>query len=68
MESVDLFRRVHDELQLEPIATALLVLAEVIDRKHVFDKSSGENFGHELALSLKHVFENSRVSVDLSNE
>lgn len=34
-------------------AAALLVLAQVIQQKKVFDTSSAENFGHELAIALR---------------
>ena len=36
-------------------AAAVLVLAMVMQEKHMFDGSSAENFGHELAIALKNV-------------
>jgi hypothetical protein len=45
-------------------AGAILVLAASIERTGTFSRSNAENFGHELALALKHVFEHSSISVN----
>ena len=45
------------------LAAAILVLAMTIEEKHVFDRSSGENFGHEIAVALKNVLAESTVQL-----
>lgn len=45
-------------------AGAILVLAASIERNATFNRNNAENFGHELALALKHVFENSSISIN----
>jgi len=45
-------------------AGAILVLAASIERNGTFNRNNAENFGHELALALKNVFENSSISIN----
>lgn len=45
-------------------AGAILVLAASIERNGTFNRNNAENFGHELACALKHVFENSSISIN----
>jgi hypothetical protein len=45
-------------------AGAILVLAASIERNGTFNRSNAENFGHELALALKNVFENTSISIN----
>jgi len=51
------------ELTEDDTACAILTLASVINEKTLFDGASGANFGHELALALKNVAENSTHSI-----
>lgn len=46
------------------VAAAILTLANVIENKHYFDIASSENFGHELCLSLRALFEKKSLSVN----
>ena len=46
------------------VAAAILTLANVIENKHYFDRSSSENFGHELNLGLQALFEQKTLSVN----
>ena len=45
-------------------AAAILVLAASVERAGAFSPTNAENFGHELALALKHVFKHSSISVN----
>lgn len=45
-------------------AGAILVLAASIERNGTFNRNNAENFGHELGCALKHVFENSSISIN----
>lgn len=59
------FAQVMERGHLESeTAGAILVLAASIERNGTFNRNNAENFGHELALALKHVFENSTISVN----
>ena len=46
------------------VAAAILTLANIIENKHYFDRSSSENFGHELSLGLQALFERKSLSVN----
>jgi len=59
------FEQVMEEGLRSEVAGAILVLAASIERSSTFSSSNAENFGHELALALKHVFGHSTVRVDV---
>jgi len=62
---LEYFNQVMERGYLESeTAGAILVLAASIERSGTFNRSNAENFGHELALALKHVFENSSISIN----
>ena len=65
-ETLDRFADVKHEVEIGDTAAAILVLCEAIKESATFSSSNAENFGHELAIALKHVLENERfqVSVD----
>ena len=58
------FNQVMEEGLRSEVAGAILVLAASIERASTFSQSNAENFGHELALALKHVFEHSSISIN----
>ena len=59
------FEYVVEKLGVSENAAALLVVAANISAAATFGKYKAENFGHELAMALKHVFERSTVRVDV---
>ena len=61
---LDDFKWLMDEGVESETTAALLVLASSVERASVFSPSNAENFGHELALALKHVFEYSTINVN----
>ena len=62
-ETLDDFKWLMEEGVESETTAALLVLASSVERASVFSPSNAENFGHELALALKHVFEHSAINI-----
>jgi hypothetical protein len=56
---LDDFIKARNEVECGEVAAAILVLAHAVNN-HSFDS---EGFGHELALSLKNVFQESEIKV-----
>ena len=50
----------------EPTAAAILVLASSIEESAPFNRRNAENFGHELAMALKNVLQESTLQVSNS--
>ena len=51
-----------------PIAAAIVVLADVIQEKTLFDPQCAENFGHELYTSLKEVMSDATMNVSVASQ
>jgi len=64
-EILEDFRQVMEGGARSEVAAAILVLANSVERASTFGRLNSENFGHELAMALKHVFEQSTVRVDV---
>jgi hypothetical protein len=58
------YKYVVEKLDVSETTAALLVLAASVESAAPFGKYKAENFGHELALALKCVFER-EIKVDL---
>lgn len=64
-EVLEDFRQVMKEGARSEVAASILVLANSVERASTFGPLNSEDFGHELAMALKHVFEHSTVKVDV---
>lgn len=62
--TLDDFKWLMEEGVESETTAALLVLAASLERASVFSPNNAENFGHELALALKHVFEHSTININ----
>jgi hypothetical protein len=61
------FQEIQNELGCGDTAAAMLVLADAVRESVTFDRLSAENFGHELALALKNVLQESEIRVVSNN-
>lgn len=61
------FEEIKDRTGVGDTAAAILVLASAIRDSQTFNRAAAENFGHELALALKNVIEESVLEVSLIN-
>lgn len=64
-EVLEDFRQVMEGGARSEVAAAILVLANSVERAGTFGRLNSEDFGHELAMALKHVFEQSTVRLDV---
>ena len=63
MSVIDQYIDIKERVGCNDIAAAILVLAENVEP--AFSRRGAENFGHELAMALKNVLQESQINVSV---
>lgn len=60
---VEDFLEIKEEALCDDTAAAIILLADAIRESGAFTISNAENFGHELAIALKNVLQESQIRI-----
>jgi hypothetical protein len=62
--TVEDYFEIKEQAQCSDTAAAIILLSEAIRESATFGRSNAENFGHELALALKNVLQESKIRIE----
>ena len=62
-DEIESFEYFKANLVCDDISAAILVLAESVKNSATFNRYNAELFGHELALAMKNVFNESQIRI-----